>query len=45
MKWCVAKVKCKDIRGRSRMYIQSYLDEFMWNKLDRKTAMMKYLKL
>jgi hypothetical protein len=29
-KWCVAKVKFKDIRGCNIMYIQSYLDEFMW---------------
>jgi hypothetical protein len=31
-KWCVAKVKFKDIRGCTRMYIQSYLDEFMWRQ-------------
>ena len=28
--WCSAKCKFKQIRGCQRLYIQSYLDEYMW---------------
>ena len=31
--WCAGKTTIKDMRGISRDYLQSYLDEFCWRKL------------
>jgi transposase-like protein len=45
--WCVGKTRFKEMRGCSRLYIQSYLDEFMWrhnNKLSRHDAFKKILR-
>jgi transposase-like protein len=42
--WNVGKIKFKDMRGCYRLYIQSYLDEFMWrhnNKVSRHDAFNK----
>jgi hypothetical protein len=43
----VGKIKFKDMRGCNRLYIQSYLDEFMWrhnNKVSRHDAFNKILE-
>ena len=45
--WNVGKIKFKDMRGCNRLYIQSYLDEFMWrhnNKVSRHDAFKKILE-
>jgi hypothetical protein len=45
--WNVGKIKFKDMRGCNRLYIQSYLDEFMWrhnNKVSRHDAFNKILE-
>jgi hypothetical protein len=34
-KWCVAKAPIKQMRGISRDYLQSYLDEFCWRRLHK----------
>jgi transposase-like protein len=33
--WCVAKSPIKQMRGISRNYLQSYLDEFCWRRLHK----------
>ena len=42
--WNSGKIKFKEMRGCSRLYIQSYLDEFLWrhnNKVTRHEAFIK----
>ena len=44
--WNTAKIKFKEMRGCNRLYIQSYLDEFMWRhnyKINRKQAIEQIL--